>query len=137
MAKVARRFAQARQSLQTLFEVLAMPVSAIVRDAAIQRFEYSVETTWKYAQAALLAAEQLDVASPRGVVRACFERKIVGETAVRELFAALDDRNMTVHTYNEELAQAIYDRLQSHAFQLRAWQDAVAAYVDEEGVVEN
>lgn len=136
MAKVARRLEQARRSLHTLFEVLTMPVSPLVRDAAIQRFEYSVETTWKYAQAALQAAEQLEVASPRSVVRACHERCIVDEAAVRALFVALDDRNMTVHTYDEELAQQIYERLSGHALQLRAWQDGIIGYVEREGVVE-
>lgn len=133
MAKVARRFELARRALQSLYEVLAMPPSAVVRDAAIQRFEYTVETTWKYAQAALQATEQLEVASPRAVVRACHERNIVDETAVRALFAALDDRNLTVHTYDEALAVEIFQRLPGNALQLRAWQDGVADYVEREG----
>lgn len=134
MAKLVRRFEQARRALQSLHEVLAMPPSAVVRDAAIQRFEYTVETTWKYAQAALQAAEQLEVASPRAVVRACHERNIVDETGVRALFAALDDRNLTVHTYDEALALEIFGRLPGNAFQLRAWQDGIAAYLEHEGV---
>lgn len=133
MAKLERRFEQARRALQSLYEVLAMPASSVVRDAAIQRFEYSVETTWKLAQVALQAAEQLEVASPRAVVRACHQRSIVDENAARALFAALDDRNLTVHTYDEALAAEIFERLPGHAFQLRAWQDGVAAYAEREG----
>ena len=113
-----------------------MPPSPLVRDAAIQRFEYSVETSWKYAQAALQAAELLEVASPRSVVRACHERGVVNEAASRALFAALDDRNLTVHTYDEALAQQIFERLPDHAFQLRAWQDGVIDYVEREGAGE-
>ncbi len=134
MANVVRRFEQARRALQSLNEVLAMPPSAVVRDAAIQRFEYSVETTWKFAQAALQAAEQLELASPRAVVRACHERGIINEFNVRMLFAALDDRNLTVHTYDEALAAEIFERLPKHAFHLRAWQDGIADYGEREGV---
>lgn len=134
MAKPARRFAQARRALSSLHEGLALPPSAVVRDAAIQRFDYSVETTWKYAQAALQAAEQLEVASPRAVVRACHARNVVDEAAVRALFAALEDRNLTVHTYDEALAQEIFARLPGHALRLRAWQDGIASSLEREGV---
>jgi len=37
----------------------------------------------------------------------------------------VDDRNLTVHTYNEELARAIYARLRRHERLLSAWLGAV------------
>ena len=32
-----------------------------------------------------------------------------------------DDRNLTVHTYNESLAEQIYSRLQEHAAVMDEW----------------
>ena len=37
-----------------------------------------------------------------------------------------DDRNLTVHTYNEALANAIFARLPQHAAALEGWVKAMA-----------
>jgi len=36
-----------------------------------------------------------------------------------------DDRNLTVHTYNEKLAMEIYGRLRTYQSILRAWLDGL------------
>ncbi len=133
MDRVALKFDVARRALHTLLDALALPESDIVRDASIQRFEYTFEATWKYAQAALHHVEHLDAASPRTVIRACWERGMVDEATGRALLGALDDRNQSVHTYNEPLAREIFDRLCHHADQLRAWQDGVTTWIESEG----
>jgi len=38
-----------------------------------------------------------------------------------------EDRNLTVHTYNEELAEALYARLPEYSRLMKAWLDAIAA----------
>ena len=35
----------------------------------------------------------------------------------------VDDRNLSVHTYNEALAEAIFDRLDEHAQVMAVWLD--------------
>ena len=37
-----------------------------------------------------------------------------------------DDRNLTVHTYNEALANAIFARLPQHAAALEVWLKAMS-----------
>lgn len=54
MARADQRIATALQALATLDELVHQPSSDIVRDASIQRFEYTFEATWKAAQAVLL-----------------------------------------------------------------------------------
>lgn len=50
MERYRERLTIARQALDTLDEVLAIAEpSQIVRDAAIQRFEYTLEAVWKAA----------------------------------------------------------------------------------------
>ncbi len=111
----------ARRVLETLFAALKEPKSDIARDAAIQRFEYSFETAWKAAQVFLGMVENLPVASPGAAIRACFRTGLLSEDEARRMFEVARDRNLTVHTYNEELAEEIFARLPGHAAILAEW----------------
>lgn len=57
-----------RQALKRLREVLGEHETAITRDAAIQRFEFSFELCWKAIQEAA-RGEGIDCASPKGCGR--------------------------------------------------------------------
>ena len=61
MDRLAQRIQLARRALATLRELtlLAAP-TAVERDAAIQRFEYSTEACWKAAQSVLSVPFRLD-----------------------------------------------------------------------------
>ena len=41
----------------------------------------------------------------------------------------VDDRNLTVHTYNEQLAEEISSRLSNHALLLQHWLDQMGARI--------
>ncbi len=69
---------------------------------------------WKAAQAYLRVVEGLDIASPKGVVRSCRELGLLTEAETVQCLKMADDRNLTVHTYNEPLALAIYERILGH-----------------------
>jgi hypothetical protein len=61
----------ARKALSTLRELTDKPdLSLVERDAAIQRFEYTFEATWKTAQLFLAEVEGVTANSPKSVVRA-------------------------------------------------------------------
>jgi len=47
MEKLKERLDSCQRALSTLDEALNMPFSIIVRDGAIQRFEFSFEVLWK------------------------------------------------------------------------------------------
>lgn len=85
------------------------------RDAAIQRFEYTFEAFWKALQAYLREVEGLEGASPKGVIRLAREAGLLGEEEARLALGMVDDRNLTVHTYSESLAWAIFRRLPDYA----------------------
>ncbi|MCS6848591.1 MAG: HI0074 family nucleotidyltransferase substrate-binding subunit [Anaerolineae bacterium] len=126
MERYRERIAVARQALDTLEEVLAIAEpSRIVRDAGIQRFEYTLEAVWKAAQSYLREFEGLDVGSPKGVVRACRRSALLSEDDAVLALQMIDDRNLTVHTYNEPLAQMIFDRLPQYARLMRMWLNAM------------
>lgn len=92
MARSDQRVATAFQALATLDELADQPASSIVRDAAIQRFEYTFEATWKAAQAALLDRFGIELASPKPVVRASLENGLLTEEEARIALAMVDHR---------------------------------------------
>ncbi len=95
--------------------------SDIQRDAAIQRFEYTFEITWKAAQAYLADRELLESSSPKGVIRGCFKAGLFDEESAEKILKLASDRNLTAHTYREEFAVQLYSRLADYAVLLHLW----------------
>jgi nucleotidyltransferase substrate binding protein (TIGR01987 family) len=130
MERLNERIQQARRALATLQELAGIVApSAIERDAAIQRFEYTFEATWKTAKRYLNIVEGLDAASPKAVIRASLEIGLFDAPTARKAMEMVDDRNLTSHTYNEELAQEmaqeIMSRIPNHANVLEQWLIAI------------
>jgi len=124
MERIKERLQIAQQALSTLLELVGKEkVSDIERDAAIQRFEYTFETTWKAAQMYLREIEGMEQASPKGIIRASFQVKLLNENQAELALKMTDQRNLTVHTYNEDLAKAIYKQLEDFAHLMAIWMD--------------
>ena len=102
---------QTQRALTSLEELVSKysenQTDVILRDALIQRFEYSTEAFWKYLKAFLQSEHNLSANSPREVIRAGLSAKLYSEVISQELLQMLDDRNLTSHTYVEELAESI------------------------------
>ena len=133
MERLTERMETARRALRSFEAVLREPKTDIVRDAAIQRFEYTYEASWKAAQFFLKHHEGNDVSSPKATIRACFRMNILSEEEARLGIAMADDRNLTVHTYNEDLAEEIYGRLASYAALMKAWLAAMGRILAQAG----
>lgn len=122
MGSLKERLEAASKAVQTLAELIHLErVNPIERDATIQRFEYSFETVWKAAKHYLREHEGIDVASPKGVIRACREIGLLNDKETEQALVMADDRNLTVHTYNDRLAQEIYLRIKGHYPLLETW----------------
>lgn len=93
---------QFEKALTRLHEVLALPETMVVRDALIQRFEFTFEAAWRAAYR-WLRARGADVSEEAFAVlpRAFANRLIVDEAAWSEL---RKKRNLTSHTYQEAIA---------------------------------
>jgi nucleotidyltransferase substrate binding protein (TIGR01987 family) len=128
MGRASERLAVARKALASLRSLpLDSNASDIVRDAAIQRSEYTFEAVWKAIQQFLREYEGLSVASPKGVIRESFHTGLLSEDEARDAMTMADDRNLTVHTYNESLAEAIFSRLPGHVRVIERWLGAMEA----------
>lgn len=129
MDRLSERLAVARKALDSLSEILLEPRSVVVRDASIQRFEYTFEALWKAAQMFLRTAESLDAASPKSAIRSSFRVRLLGEAQADLALSMADDRNLTAHTYNESLAERIYAKLPDYARVMDEWLSAMEARV--------
>jgi nucleotidyltransferase substrate binding protein (TIGR01987 family) len=123
--RVRERLAIAGKALQTFLDILQEPKSGIVRDAAIQRFEYTFEAVWKSVQIYLRTVESLEAGSPKAAIRFSHQVELLTEDQARRALAMADDRNLTVHTYNETLAERIYSNLFQYAPLLKDWLTAM------------
>ena len=78
------------------------------RDGAIQRFEFVFELIWKTLKK-ILAFKGVDVNSPRDVFRESAKQGFIEDPLV--WFEFIKKRNLTVHTYNEEFAEEVFENL--------------------------
>lgn len=126
MERIKERIQVARKALSTLRELTNKPdLSMVERDAAIQRFEYTFEATWKAAQLYLAEVEGVTVNSPKGVVRASWQADLFDEAASKLALQMCDARNMTVHTYNEKIAMTIYHQIEDYVGVFETWLSAI------------
>lgn len=132
MERLKERLSVAQRALSSLQELLALEhPSRVERDAAIQRFEYTCEALWKAAQRYLLMLEGLNVGSPKGCIRACRDVGLLTDEQAVVGLEMVDDRNLTVHTYNEAVAERIYRNLSHYIGLLAAWLKAMEDRVKE------
>ena len=113
---LARRLSLFARALARLQEALTKPEDAIVRDACIQRFEFTFEMAWKTVQAYALG-EGIECMSPRDCFRTAFRLGLIENDS--HWMAMIEDRNRTSHTYDEESAKLIYQALPSYAVVLQ------------------
>ena len=130
MERLREKLAVAAKANLRLLEAVRLPdPSELERDAIIQRSEFTFEALWKAAQYYLFVVEGLDIVSPKGVIRACREVGIFNEEESMLALKMADYRNLTVHTYNEALAVAIYQRILKYQGLLAAWQERMEVKV--------
>lgn len=122
MERLRERIEVAEKALNKFREIMIIKnPTAIERDAAIQRFEFTFEAIWKAAKEMLYKIEGLDVGSPKGVIRACREVGVFDDKETIFALQMVNDRNLTVHTYNETLAREIYSHLNDYVFLMEHW----------------
>ena len=105
-------------SLQRVLErSCTVPADEDIRDACIQRFEYTYELAFKMLKRQLdqelPSREELDQLSFKEVIRVGAERGLI--VVPERWFDYRDKRNITSHTYEEEKAREVYSVLSDFA----------------------
>ena len=90
------------KAVDALDRVLSLPKDDVTRDATIQRFEFCVELAWKTARRVMGTS----AAAPKQVVREMFRAELIDDVDLWLL--SIDQRNLSSHTYNEALAEQVY-----------------------------
>ncbi|WP_043698455.1 HI0074 family nucleotidyltransferase substrate-binding subunit [Tepidimonas taiwanensis] len=124
--RLTRRLDVARRALASLQALAHEAPSPIIRDASIQRFEYTFEAIWKAAQAVLRDRFGVELASPKPIVRASLENGLLDEEEARLALAMVDHRNLTAHTYDEALADEIFAALPRYRSLMQVWLERLA-----------
>jgi nucleotidyltransferase substrate binding protein (TIGR01987 family) len=106
------RFSERRQELNSavrrLQEAVEQPESDLVRDAVIQRFEFTFELAWKSLNL-YLERQGLDCGGPRDTLKKAFAEGLIDSQAESDVWLQmLEDRNLTTHAYDQALAARIY-----------------------------
>lgn len=102
MSKLEIIIKQFEKALRRLDEVLKEPQNAIIRDSAIQRFEFSLDLAWKSVKAFLEEKKGIVCSSPKDCFREAYRQNLIEYDDSWIKF--VDMRNETVHTYKEEIA---------------------------------
>ncbi len=89
--------------------------SEIEKAGVIQYFEITFELAWKLLKD-YLGYLGYDVKSPRDSIKRAFNLELISNG--EQWLNALVDRNLTVHTYNQDEADAIYKRIKESYFSL-------------------
>ncbi len=111
MAYLKEKLEQLEKANKAWKEVLDMEFSDVIRDAAIQRYEFSYELLWKTVKTYLKEIEGIDCFSPKACFRELRNLLNLSEEDVEVCLKMTADRNLSVHTYSEEMANDLYKRL--------------------------
>ena len=104
--KYNRNLRSFEKALLQLGDALEESESPIVRDACLQRFEFSYELLWKTLKIFLEEIHGVRAVSPRQVFKEAFALSIIDDELT--FVEMIESRNTLSHTYNEEQAAKIY-----------------------------
>lgn len=84
------------------------------RDALIKRFEFCYDLMWKFLKTYLYIRHGIQATSPRTVFQECFKQELVSQQEAEALLNMIDDRNQTVHIYDEQIADLMSQHIISY-----------------------
>lgn len=114
-----QRFSNYRKALAKLTQAVELLSEQIERDEAvdellqeglIQRFEYTHELAWKVMKDYAEYQGYTDVRGSRDAIRRALEMDLISD---KRWLETIEDRNLTVHNYDNEIASEIYENIMS------------------------
>ena len=112
-----QRFANYRKALVKLTQAVDLlskqtggetVVDELLQEGLIQRFEYTHELAWKVMKDYAEYQGYTDVRGSRDAIRKALEMNLIDDKRWME---TIEDRNLTVHNYDNEIAFEIYDNI--------------------------
>ena len=84
------------------------------RDSLIKRFELTYDLLWKYLREYMITMHSVIADSPRKVFQECLSLGLTNREETKELIDLIEDRNLTTHVYDIELANQVAADIQKH-----------------------
>jgi len=109
MTKFQSLLKDLERSILRLEEVLKQEKNDFIRDSAIQRFELTFDLAWKTIKAFLEEYHSLTCTSPKTCFKEAYRQGLIDYDEF--WLDIVEYRNKTVHTYQEELAEQVYEVL--------------------------
>lgn len=83
-------------------------VDELLQEGLIQRFEYTHELAWKVMKDYAEYQGYTDIRGSRDAIRKALE---IGLIADKQWMETIEDRNLTSHNYNNDVAAEIYENI--------------------------
>ena len=109
MSKLENKFDSFKTAFARLKEAIDMYENnphPVLLDGTIQRFEFTVELSWKLIKEYLESEKFGELNSPKSVIKEAYKVGLLDDGD--KWLDMLDDRNLTSHTYDEAVAKEIY-----------------------------
>ena len=103
--RMDERIADYLKALGQLEKAANQPKDEYIRDSVIQRFEFTHELAWKMLKLRL-ESEDIFVKTPRETMQAALQAGLIEDGNAWSDLQKM--RNLTSHTYNEDLADDVY-----------------------------
>lgn len=117
--RLKEKFDEYRKAVIKLKEALEEDLSnPLLYDGVMQRFEFTYELAWKLMKLYLEFEGIATVNSPRTAFKEAFAVGIITDGEV--WIDMINARNLTVHTYNEQMAKEIYNKVKDKYYSVFA-----------------
>lgn len=130
METVILRYKAIKKALLTLeegLEEVEIPIPnrpkayKLMRDGVTQRFEYCIDSFWKFFKIYIETVQKVSIESPspRTILRLSLDFKLIRDDECDTLLDCVSDRNLTSHTYNEDTAEKIQNHIPSYCVTMK------------------
>ena len=116
------KYKELEKAIKTLSKSMALDLNKYsdeteldtIKNGQIQKFEYSLELTWKFIKSYLSKIKGINAQGLKHVIRE-FAKFNYFEVEEIELFIEMiDDRNRVAHEYKEYIVSVIYPKLENY-----------------------
>jgi nucleotidyltransferase substrate binding protein (TIGR01987 family) len=108
-----KKLIQFEKALNKLKDILNKEESEEIRDATIKRFEFTFELCWKSLQE-FFKEKGITCRSPKDRFKQAFSYGLIENEDI--WINIIQDINLTIYTYQEELAKEIYLKIKEYVY---------------------
>lgn len=118
-----------KNAISRLEEAFLADYNSLIRDATIQRFEYTYELSWKTLKRYFKEFNSNDIDNAKNIWREAGKLGLID--SVEDWLGFHKARNMTSHMYSEKVADSVYQSAKDFLPRAKALLDQLESSIDE------